>query len=119
MSSENCSQVSQLNLKVCTRELLSGAKFEGLERFRSTTWNSLPLPTEEQQHRRLYNRSAGLLEVSSRGQVQFIHQTAKSYMSEGEGSIMIKDSLATNLLESGPHLVTRLFLVMRPRRRAF
>ena len=65
--------------------------------------------SREQMERRLNSRSAGLLEVSRNGAgpVHFIHQTAKEFVTVGDGKIVIREGLSDRRLESGDGRIFR------------
>jgi hypothetical protein len=68
--------------------------------------------SEDQMERRLYSRSAGLLEATGGYSaydrpVQFIRQTVKEFVLTGEGSEVIQEAIADKHQESGYSLIFR------------
>ena len=68
--------------------------------------------SQGQMERRLNSRSAGLLEVSRKGEgfVQFIHQTVKEFLTAGLGKDLIREGLSDQRLETGSGLILRYIL---------
>ena len=101
----------------CCREPLSLYQLLGATLFLTTgrgTYPGLQRLSWDQMKRRLYSRSAGLLDAPGfRSQdeqwreVQFIHQTVKEYMTTGEGSTIILQDIGTELQDSGFMFILR------------
>lgn len=67
----------------------------------------LPALSRDQLERRLYSRSAGLLETlrDSERLVQFIHQTTKEFLTDPDGLKVIRKGLNLDELKSGVSLI--------------
>ena len=100
---------------ICAREPFYIYEFLTATHFLATgrgTYPDLQRLSSEQLERRLNSRSAGLLEVSRKGEgpVQFIHQTVKEFVTAGDGKLVIREGLSDRRLESGFSLIFRYIL---------
>ena len=83
-----------------------------IRQLRSLRYSSEILSRDEMQ-RRFNNKSAGLLEVESRGRnpiVQFIHQTAKEFILTKKGKNLISENLNVECWESGNLMILRYII---------
>ena len=99
----------------CAREPFSLHDFLAATHFLTDgrgTYPELQRISYEQMERRLNSRSAGLLEVSRKGNgsVQFIHQTVKEFLTAGLGETLIREGLSDQRLETGSGLILRYVL---------
>ena len=99
----------------CARKPFSLYEFLAATHFLTAgrgTYPDLQRLSEEQMERRLNSRSAGLLEVSRKGMgnVQFIHQTVKEFLTAGVGETLIREGLSDRRLETGSSLIFRYIL---------
>ena len=85
------------------------------------TYPELQRLSEDQMERRLYSRSAGLLDAPGHCKdgdylrsplVQFIHQTVKEYMTAGEGSTIILQDIGNEPQESGFVFILRYLVYL-------
>ena len=92
-----------------------------LDRFSSATlfltigrgpYSDLRRLSTNQMERRLYSRSAELLVASCSPEriVQFIHQTVKEYMRNGEGDLVTRENISNRNQESGHLLILRCII---------
>ena len=103
----------------CCREPFSMYQLLGATLFLMTgkgTYPELQRLSWDQMERRLYSRSAGLLDAPSRcmddAYVQFIHQTVKEYMTTGEGSTIILQDIGDEPQESGDMFILRYLVYL-------
>ena len=105
----------------CRREPFSLYQLLGATLFLTTgrgTYPELQRLSWDQMQRRLYSRSAGLLDAPGRSTdddqpiVQFIHQTVKDYMTAGEGSTIISQEIKTEPQDNGFMFILRYLVYL-------
>ena len=108
----------------CCREPFSLYQLLGATLYLTTgrgTYPELQRLSWDQMERRLYSRSAGLLDAPGRCMdndyprspvVQFIHQTVKEYMTTGEGSTIILQDIGIEPQDSGFMFILRYLVYL-------
>ena len=105
----------------CCREPFSLYQLLGATLFITTgrgTYPELQRLSRDQMQRRLYSRSAGLLDApghyldDGHPAVQFIHQTVKDYMTTGEGSTIILHEIKVESQDNGFMFILRYLIYL-------
>ncbi|ERF76557.1 hypothetical protein EPUS_05830 [Endocarpon pusillum Z07020] len=79
-------------------------------------YTDLQTLSESQMERRLYSRSAGLLEATGppKRSVQYIHQTVKEFMRNGQGDLIIREGISDRSQHSVNILLFRYLISAIP-----